>query len=236
VQVMNDLAWGVVSDPHGLMHTCRGRVDPMRFRWLAVEWGERIRPLFEPADMPWFNDFIAWLAGDADHPGGVEAPTIAAEVFPAPVRDLSPAREFVEGISRCEDPLHAAVVAAACLADFARRKRSNNTKFRTVEQLLRHAAQKKLRRDRVHGEFGEQFRCVAGNPFRPVAFAPSWRSDTAVSLATGIYADRAFDRLPILADALEEAGCDHPDILTHCRGPGPHVRGCWVVDLVLDKS
>jgi hypothetical protein len=75
-----------------------------------------------------------------------------------------------------------------------------------------------------------------GNPFRPVAFAPSWRTDTAVSLAAGIDAERAFDRLPILADALEEAGCDHPDVLAHCREPGPHARGCWVVDLVLAKS
>ncbi len=78
-------------------------------------------------------------------------------------------------------------------------------------------------------------RCVFGNPFRAVAFADSWRSETAHALATGIYAERAFDRLPILADALEETGCDHPDILAHCRGPGPHVRGCWVVDLVLGK-
>ncbi len=79
-------------------------------------------------------------------------------------------------------------------------------------------------------------RCIVGNPFAPVAFDPAWRSETAVALATGIYADRAFDRLPILADALEEAGCDHPDVLAHCRGPGPHARGCWVVDGVLDKS
>jgi hypothetical protein len=74
------------------------------------------------------------------------------------------------------------------------------------------------------------------NPFRPVAFDPAWRSETVAALAAGIYTDRAFDRLPILADAIEEAGCDQPDILNHCRGPGPHVRGCWAVDLVLGKE
>jgi hypothetical protein len=79
-------------------------------------------------------------------------------------------------------------------------------------------------------------RCIFGNPFRPVVFAPSWRTETAVALAAGIYADRAFDRLPILADALEEAGCDVADILSHCRVPGPHARGCWVVDAVLGKG
>jgi hypothetical protein len=76
---------------------------------------------------------------------------------------------------------------------------------------------------------------VVGNPFRPVSFPPNWRSETAVALATGIYAERAFDRLPILADALEDAGCDNADVLSHCRGPGPHARGCWVVDGVLGK-
>lgn len=76
-------------------------------------------------------------------------------------------------------------------------------------------------------------RCVLGDPFRPVAFDPTWRTETAVTLARGVYDLHAFDRLPILADALEEAGCDHPDVLTHCRGPGPYARGCWVVDAVL---
>jgi hypothetical protein len=79
-------------------------------------------------------------------------------------------------------------------------------------------------------------RCIFGNPFRPVTFAPAWRTETVVALAAGIYAERAFDRLPILADALEEAGCDHAEVLAHCRGPGPHVRGCWVVDAVLGKQ
>jgi hypothetical protein len=57
-----------------------------------------------------------------------------------------------------------------------------------------------------------------------------------VSLAWGIYDDRAFDRMPILADALQDAGCDDEQILDHCRGPGRHLRGCWVVDLVLAKE
>ncbi|HET6572444.1 MAG TPA: hypothetical protein VFG68_02490 [Fimbriiglobus sp.] len=78
-------------------------------------------------------------------------------------------------------------------------------------------------------------RCIVGYPFRPVACDPSWRTSTVVGLAEAIYADRVFDRLPILADALEDAGCTHPDVLAHCRGDGPHARGCWVVDLILGK-
>lgn len=78
-------------------------------------------------------------------------------------------------------------------------------------------------------------RCVFGNPFRKPAFNKKWRTETVAALATGIYEERAFDRLPILADALEDAGCDEPAMLTHLRGPGPHCRGCWVVDLALGK-
>jgi hypothetical protein len=55
-------------------------------------------------------------------------------------------------------------------------------------------------------------------------------------LALGIYEDRAYERLPILADALEEAGCTDPDVLSHLRGPGPHVRGCWALDMLLGKG
>jgi hypothetical protein len=79
-------------------------------------------------------------------------------------------------------------------------------------------------------------RCVFGNPFRLVTVDPAWVTPTAVAIATGVYVERAFDRLPILADALEDAGCDNRDILAHCRGEGPHARGCWVVDLVLKKK
>jgi hypothetical protein len=64
----------------------------------------------------------------------------------------------------------------------------------------------------------------------------SWLTGNVVGVAQAIYTDRAFDRLPILADALEDAGCDNADILNHCRHPGEHVRGCWVVDLLLGKE
>jgi hypothetical protein len=79
-------------------------------------------------------------------------------------------------------------------------------------------------------------RDIFGNPFRPVAVDRAWLTPTVTSLAQAIYDDRAFDRLPILADALEDAGCTDHDILAHCRGGGEHVRGCRVVDLLLGKE
>jgi hypothetical protein len=74
------------------------------------------------------------------------------------------------------------------------------------------------------------------NPFRPVTFSPQWRTDTVVSLARQMYESRDFSALPILADALQDAGCASAAILDHCRGSGPHVRGCWVVDRVLGNE
>jgi hypothetical protein len=80
-------------------------------------------------------------------------------------------------------------------------------------------------------------RDIFGNPFRPITFSPEWRTDTAVALARQMYESRDFSAMPILADALQDAGCDNDDILSHCRDTKqPHVRGCWVVDLVLGKE
>jgi hypothetical protein len=79
-------------------------------------------------------------------------------------------------------------------------------------------------------------RDIFSSPFRPVAFDPAWRSPAAVALARSAYEERRFEETPLLADALEEAGCADAALLSHLRGPGPHVRGCWAVDLVLGKE
>jgi hypothetical protein len=80
-------------------------------------------------------------------------------------------------------------------------------------------------------------RDVIGNPFRPPpVLDPAWLAHdhgAVARLAQGIYNRRAFDRLPALADALADAGCDCGEMLAHCREPGEHVRGCWLLDLLL---
>ncbi len=94
-------------------------------------------------------------------------------------------------------------------------------------------------------------RDIFGNPFYPIPFDPAWQTETVVSLARKMYSGRDFSAMPDLADAIQDAGCENDRILNHCRyanlpatGPGtapgmrtpPHVRGCWVVDLVLGKA
>jgi hypothetical protein len=90
-----------------------------------------------------------------------------------------------------------------------------------------------------HAQWVCLLRELLGNPFRQVSLKSTslgWSNGTIPKLAQSIYDERAFDRLPILADALEDAGCDNTDILAHCRSGSEHVRGCWVVDLLLGKE
>jgi uncharacterized protein (TIGR02996 family) len=77
---------------------------------------------------------------------------------------------------------------------------------------------------------------VLGNPFVPLEFAPRWRSEEVVRLARKIYDSEDFDQLEALSGALAAAGCDDPRILSHCRRKVGHVRGCWVLDLILESE
>jgi hypothetical protein len=91
---------------------------------------------------------------------------------------------------------------------------------------------------------GDRVRCelvreVMGNPFEPVPLNPRWlhwEDDTVLRVARTLYDTRQFEGLSVLGDALLEAGCGHRDILMHCRQPGPHVRGCWLLDRLLGKQ
>ena len=116
------------------------------------------------------------------------------------------------------------IVGALCTEDYEERGGHRDPVGRFILSDLGRDAQALLLQD------------IMGNPFRPVTFSPSWRTDTAVALAAGMYEFRDFSPMPVLADALQDAECDSAEVLDHCRAPGPHVRGCWVVDAVLSKQ
>jgi hypothetical protein len=78
--------------------------------------------------------------------------------------------------------------------------------------------------------------CIFGSPFRQAVFDQAWRSLTVVAIAHAIYDDRRNWDTPVLADALQEAGCSGAELLAHLRSPRPHYRGCWALDSVLGKS
>jgi hypothetical protein len=79
-------------------------------------------------------------------------------------------------------------------------------------------------------------RDIFDNPFRPLNVDRSWRTPAVVALAQAIYEKRVFDRMPELAEVLEAAGCNDPEILNHCRGPAQHVRGCFLIDRLISKE
>ena len=86
-----------------------------------------------------------------------------------------------------------------------------------------------------HREQTALVHCLFGNPFRPRPERAAWLTREVWALADGIYTERAFDRMPLLADALEASGCTNADTVEHCRSGGEHARGCWVLDLLLGK-
>jgi hypothetical protein len=126
------------------------------------------------------------------------------------------------------------MVAAAAAADALDER---DQMLRTVTRATGAIGSQQATVDQEEVAQSALLRDIFGNPFRPVAFSSEWRTDTALSLARQMYDGRDFGAMPILADALQEAGCDNEDILNHCRGTNAtHVRGCWVVDLVLGKE
>jgi len=94
----------------------------------------------------------------------------------------------------------------------------------------------RVRTNQLLVEMCHSLRDIFNNPFRRVAFDPVWRTSTVAELARQMYRSRDFSLMPVLADALQDAGCDNEDVFAHCRSDGPHVPGCWVVDLVLGKD
>jgi hypothetical protein len=109
--------------------------------------------------------------------------------------------------------------------------------YSRVDHLGRQEQTPRYRLARTERERELALELIGPNPFRPVTFAPEWHTDTAVSLARTMYDSREFSAMPILADALQDAGCDNEQILAHCRDANQvHVRGCWVVDLVSGKE
>jgi hypothetical protein len=132
------------------------------------------------------------------------------------------------------DKLHVAIAFAAWDASNADNFVYANSVVLTVEEVLG---------VKVKGHEGlvlaNLLRDIFGNPFRPVSINLewlTWNDGTVRRVAQSIYEEKTFNQMPILADALEDAGCDNEDILNHCRSGGEHVRACWVVDALLGKN
>jgi hypothetical protein len=185
------------------------------------------------------RDAVRWLECHADgrHPGGLNLKQAIA------ITGTDPAG--FDGIP--EDDRDALVRRSRAMCQELRITEAeySSPERRRVASLLRQASHRvAVAVDHWLGHEQEAaavvLRDIIGNPFRPSPPLPesvrAWNDSTATRMAQGIYEDRAFDRLPILADALLDAGCEDEELIRHCRSEGLHVRGCWAVDLILGKQ
>ncbi len=227
---MTEIEWLSCTDPTKLLSSLGGRSSDRRLRLFACACCRHVSRLFADARSQKAVEIAEQYAdGLTDHDQLIrardEARTAKGQFLPVsilPHSELAARR----AANAAQDATRESGWSAAsnCMAESARAVNPQDTNYCDPLEL-RHQTL--------------ILRCIFGYPFRPVALDPgwlAWNDRTVVKLAQGIYDDRAFDLLPILADALEDAGCHDPDMLAHCRQPELHVRGCWVVDLLLHKK
>ena len=220
---MTEAEWLACDDSYDMLASVPGKGSDRKFRLFAVACCERIWHLIPTEPSRHCVEVARRLADGLVKPGERRAPAQAAmgDAGTTAAAACVGAASAYEAAVRTADHATRAVARARFPAHRDGWERELEWLEIKCSECL---AQSALLRD------------IVGNPFRSITFFPVWRTDTVVSLARGMYESRDFSAMPILADALEDAGCGSDDILNHRRGDGPHVRGCWVVDLVLGKS
>jgi hypothetical protein len=215
-ETMTEAEWLQCCDPAVMLESLQGKLSERKLRLFACACCRRV----------W-----RWMT-DARNRGALEAAERYVDGL-ASEQELQTAHDAVAGLWRAQGQiaLPAAWVtnpdahqAAAMTA-----RAAGYVEARATKKGLRHWLQRQA----------NLLRDVIGNPFRPVAVDPQWlrwNGCTISKLAQVLHEERAFERLPILGDALEDAGCGDKAILTHCRFADEHVRGCWVVDLILGRT
>ena len=231
---MTELEWLASTDPAPMLAYLRGRASDRKLRLFAVACCQRVwqlltdgrsRQAVEVAER-----YADGLAGEEElRLAVVGASTVAERGVAASdlVVDESVASAAFAALNSTLPAEKAADYVTANAASAVYHAATAPGRLPAVARSAERAAQAALLRD------------IFGNPFRPAPADPAWlawNDGVVPRLAQAVYDERAFDRLPVLADALEDAGCTDEQILRHCRAPGEHVRGCWVVDLVLGKE
>ena len=218
---MTEAEWLAATDPTPMLQFFKGKASDRQLRLFAAACCLHVWPLLDhPPSRLAIDVAVRYADGEADRD------------------ELKTARRTVGEVFSLNDSYLQSQIAVAVCDEPPKVVRAVSG----IEQLLtrQYEVERRPHRAKVGTvptpRYTALFRDIFSNLFRPVAVDPSWLTSDVVALAKGIYSEHAFDRMPILADALQDAGCDSDDILTHCRGLSPHVRGCWVVDLVLGKE
>jgi hypothetical protein len=234
---MTESEWLDCEDPHAMLRFLEGRASDRKLRLFAVACCRRYWDLLRDE--------------------GSRTAVLVAERFAdglATREELEGAREEANrtagggdgfGPHRCcmdldDRPYDSAAAASVIEATFdvleSRKIAADLAGLPRSQWVKSHAGLTNERWVDERRAVADLIRDIFGNPFRPATIDQAWLNSNVLGLAQAIYEERAFDRMPELADALEAAGCHDADILVHCRQAGPHVRGCWVVDLILGQS
>jgi len=227
---MTEAEWFACTDPKALIDFARGKVTRVRFREMALRWINLSRERRWADRDRVLQQFTLWLDGKARHPRADDTRNLPLVVSGATFDTNEYEHNLaIDHLVWEDDALAAVGFAGAAIIELQGLMPSTLPFF---ENLLTTEA----RKIGIGRQFATEFRDIAGNPFRRVAWQPEWNTETAAALARAIVAERAFDRMPILADALEDAGCDSQQVLQHCRNEAVHVVGCWVLDSVLGRE
>jgi hypothetical protein len=228
---MTEADWSNCSDPAVMLPTLRGRPLDRKLRLFMVACCRRVWDVFAVSEEDWGRQEAVVVAEElADGLADEEA---RSDAF-AELTDGSPHR----GADCCSN---------AAVGEFDEPDAAVEWSIIAVDE----AALRAVREDYDHSaEIQEAeraaqaglLRCIVGDPSRAAAFDPAWRTPTVTAIAQAAYEERDLPagtlepgRLAVLADALEDAGCADVEALAHLRSAGPHVRGCWALDLVLNK-
>ena len=222
---MSEAEWLAAKHPYDLIYHPKCRSDRKR-RLFATACARRVLPFLSD---PRFAEVVAGCEEFADSVIAWKGVLALRKVVRGAAKDLHAANGL-------EHQNHAAAAFSAITS-------KEFMSFKMAVEAATAAFASQARPDWDGGRDRETAaqiglaRDIFGNPFRPVTVSAAWRTDTASAVASQMYESRDFSAMPILADALQDAGCDNTAILDHCRDVNhPHVRGCWVVDMVLGKQ
>lgn len=231
---MTEREWGDCEDVAAMLTFIAGKVSPRKLRLFAVACCQTVWPILVDARSRQAVRVAARVAdGEASEWERRQAHAAARQAY---IDADDPSGERNNGVTA---GLLAALAAACTLSAY--RTASD------VAQVAQLAARARSLMETVRGKLPpggspQERRRQAGvlrdivTPFEPPALRPQWATPIVRAIAEGAYAGRDWQALPILADALEDEGCDDLKALAHLRGPGPHARGCWVLDALLDRK
>jgi hypothetical protein len=210
--------WPTCSDPNRLLTHVAGRVSERKLRLVTVAAARLVWDKITPEMREAVETAERLADGQAS---AEELQWYRDRLYPYLMGNSPPATRRWR-LGGPDNSAFMLVFAATYRADMVRRLPSGGAWMTGVPAFA----------DRV----APLVRDIVGDPFHSAAFDPAWRTADVIGLADAAYEWRRFDRVPILADALEDAGCQDQSILAHCRSGNPHVRGCWAVDLILDLA